>query len=182
MGSGVRRSLAMWALPPCGLLGLVAWAACAAPRPTWYPAERRVCAPGRVCFRVGPLAPRWRVVQLDRGAIGFFDDASGAAIQVDVSCRRQSDAPLAILAKHLLLGFTEVDIAAQEPLMLDGRAALRTVARARLDGVPRVLDAYVLKRNGCAYDLAYVAPPERWQGGDPEFARFVAGFHDEHTL
>lgn len=175
MSSGARR-------PPAVLVPLLGLLGCAQPRPTWYPAERRVCAPGHVCFRVGPLAPSWRVVQLDRGAIGFFDEESGATIQVDVSCGRQTDASLDVLAKHLLLGFTDVEIRARQPLMLDGRAALRTVAGARLDGVPRVLDTYVLKRNGCAYDLAYATPPERWRGADPAFTRFVAGFHDEHTL
>ena len=44
---------------------------------------------------------------------------------------------------------------------MDGREALRTVARAKLDGVPRELELVVLKKDGCVYDFALVAPPGR---------------------
>ena len=49
-------------------------------------------------------------------------------------------------------------------------------SKATLDGAPVELDAWVLKKDGCVYDLVYAAPPSRFAAGAPAFARFVAGF------
>jgi hypothetical protein len=42
---------------------------------------------------------------------------------------------------------------------LDGREALRSHVVAKLDGVPRELLLTVMKKDGCVYDFALVAPP-----------------------
>ena len=36
---------------------------------------------------------------------------------------------------------------------MDGREAMHTVMSAKLDGVPKMFDAYVLKKDGCVYDF-----------------------------
>jgi hypothetical protein len=43
-----------------------------------------------------------------------------------------------------------------------------------------VLDLYVLKRDGCVFDLTYAAPSARYPAGLADFGCFVAGFAD-HT-
>jgi hypothetical protein len=63
---------------------------------------------------------------------------------------------------------------------MDGREALRTHAVARLDGVPRELLFYVLKKNECIYDLALIAPEgEPFQSALLRFEPFVQGFTTE---
>jgi len=82
-----------------------------------------------------------------------------AIIQANASCNPSLDIPLTALTNHLLIGFTEREVAEQELVPMDGREALRTHMRAKLDGVPRELLLVVLKKDGCIYDFALVAPP-----------------------
>ena len=60
---------------------------------------------------------------------------------------------------------------------MDGREALHTVMSAKLDGVPKMFDAYVLKKDGCVYDFVNFSEPATFPANRPAFERFVAGFH-----
>jgi len=164
-----------WAL---ALFGLVL--GCAhGPRVRWSPDARTVCTP-RGCYRVGPLDGAWREVHREGSAVGFFSDAAGAVIEVNVSCRDDADAaPLPALTHHLLIGYAERALREEERVPLAGREALHTVVDARLDGVPVSLDLYVMRRDGCVFDLSYAAPRERFAGARAAFARFVRGFARE---
>jgi hypothetical protein len=73
------------------------------------------------------------------------------------------------------MGTTERDFVSQETLPLDDREALHTLMRAKLDGVPMQYDIYVMKKDGCVYDLVYVAPPARFTAGAADFERFALG-------
>jgi hypothetical protein len=84
--------------------------------------------------------------------------------------------PLAALTHHLFLEFTEREVESQENLMLDGREALRTSLTAKLDGVQKRFDVFVLKKNGCVYDFMLVARPGPDDEGRKVFADFVEGF------
>ncbi len=153
-----------------------------APRGRVDAAADRVCA-GSVCYRVGALGPGWRLVHQEGAAVGFFDDAGGAIVEANASCRDDADAaPLPALTRQLLIGYTARRIESQETVSLDGRDALHTRLTARLDGVPVRLDLYVLKRNGCIFDLSYAAPPGADTRAEADFARFVAGFADERRV
>jgi hypothetical protein len=165
---------------------LLTWllAGCGAHRPPgrWEPALNRLCA-GRVCFRVGALESPWRVAHVDGAAIGFFQPQLGAIIQATGTCRDDAEAaPLETLTRQLLIGYTERRVRSTELVPMAQREALHSVVDAKLDGVPVQLDLYVLKRNGCIFDLSYVAPPARAAAGRPDFTRFVAGFVDETPL
>jgi hypothetical protein len=50
------------------------------------------------------------------------------------------------------------------------------VARAQLDGREVQLHSYVVRRDGCIYDMVYFANPQDYVRGEPSFARMVAGF------
>ena len=67
------------------------------------------------------------------------------------------DVPLAALTQHLFLRFTEREIVEQAVVPFDRREAMRTVVIAKLDGVPMKFDVWVLKKDGCVYDLDYMA-------------------------
>jgi hypothetical protein len=58
----------------------------------------------------------------------------------------------------------------------DGREAMHTSLVAKLDGVPMAYDVWVLKKDGCVYDLLYLAPPADVDRGIEAFHRLVRGF------
>jgi hypothetical protein len=47
---------------------------------------------------------------------------------------------------------------------------------ALLDGVPMRYDVWVLKKDGCVYDLLYFAPPATFERGLAAFGGLVQGF------
>ncbi len=138
----------------------------------------RVCADS-ICYRVGALPPGWRLVHQEGAAVGFFSDDVGGVIEANATCRDDAEAaPLSTLTRQLLIGYTEKRVEDQRTVPLARREALRTRVTAKLDGVPMTLDLYVLKRNGCIFDLSYAAPPDAFTRGEDDFARFVDGFAD----
>ena len=92
-----------------------------------------------------------------------------------ISCGDADDVPLDVLTNHLLLGIEGRHERAREPLVLDGRAALRTQLDAQLDGVSVALDLVVLKKDGCTVDLYLVAPRAAFDERRADFDRFVRG-------
>ncbi|HEX8950680.1 MAG TPA: hypothetical protein VF945_02490, partial [Polyangia bacterium] len=91
----------------------------------------RVCA-GDVCYRVGALDERWRLVHQEGASVGFFSDAVGGVIEANATCRDDADAaPLRALTRQLLIGYTERQIESQETVPLDRREALRTRVTAK---------------------------------------------------
>jgi hypothetical protein len=128
--------------------------------------------------KVGPISPAWRRIQVEGADLAFRDDAREGSALFDVRCgRRDDDAPLSALTDHLLMGTTMREIDRQETIPFDGREAMRTLARAKLDGVPMQYEIYVMKKDGCVYDIVYVAPPARFADGAQDFERFTRGVH-----
>jgi hypothetical protein len=133
---------------------------------------------GEVRVEVGPVPSLWRRIRVDGADLAFRDDARQGSALFDVRCgARDDDAPLTILTGHLIMGTTDREIERQEVIPFDGREALHTVLRAKLDGVAMQYDIYVMKKDGCVFDVVYVAPPERFADGASDFERFVEGVH-----
>jgi len=141
----------------------------------------KICA-GKVCYKVGALPDGWRLVHQEGAAVGFFSEAVGGVIEANATCRDDADAaPLKALTRQLLIGYTERAIEKQEVVPLDAREALRTRVNAKLDGVPMTLELYVMKRDGCIFDLSYAAPPDKFGRGSAAFTEFVDGFGDARS-
>jgi len=87
------------------------------------------------------------------------------------------DVPLLALTQHLFMSFTEREIVEQTVVPMDGREAMHTVMRAKLDGVPKVFNAYVLKKDGCVYDLVGIWAAGKFEGQRAAFEGFASGFH-----
>jgi hypothetical protein len=133
---------------------------------------------GAVAIHVGPVPAGWRRVDVEGADLAFRDDARQGSTLFDVRCgRRDDDAPLSVLTEHLVMGTTDREFETEETIPFDGREALRSVLRAKLDGVPRQYEIYVVKKDGCIYDIVYVASPERFAEGAPDFERFARGVH-----
>ncbi|WP_245678396.1 hypothetical protein [Chondromyces crocatus] len=99
-----------------------------------------------------------------------------ATIAINGRCRGEDDVPLTALTQHLFLQFTERDILSQEVVPMDGREAMHTVLQAKLDGVPKKFDVWVLKKDGCVYDLLLVAHPAHFERSLDAFGHLVRGF------
>lgn len=137
--------------------------------------DGRVYRDGELSFRVGPIPAAWRHLDASHALIAFRDDASSATVAVSGRCGKDGDdVPLQALTHHLFLHFTEREVVEQRTVALDGRDALRTEMRTRLDGVPKHFTVYVLKKDGCVYDFLHIT--SRGAAGQADFDRFVAGF------
>jgi len=153
---------------------LLACAACAHANAV----EQGVFTKGELRIALGPLPAGWRPIGVEGADLAFRDDEREGSALFDVRCDAPGqDAPLSILTEDLIMGMTERDIESQKVLPFDSREALHTVLRAKLDGVPMQYDIYVIKKDGCVYDLVYVAPPSRFPSGSGDFERFAAGVH-----
>ncbi len=129
-------------------------------------------------FRIGAIPQTWHRVETLGTSAGFRDDPHEASILVGARCNVASDdAPLLALTNHLVMGTTERDIVSQDTIPFDGREAMHTILRAKLDGVRMSYDIYVLKKDQCVYDFVFVAEPKHFDDGAPAFERFVSGFH-----
>lgn len=129
-------------------------------------------------YRIGPLSSEWqRLTVEDQNDLAWHHGRRGAIVQVNSTCDPASDVPLSALTNHLLMGFTERDMREQAIVPMDGREALRSHVVARLDGVPRELLFYVMKKDDCVYDLTLLAPVGApFESTLLEFEPFVAGF------
>ena len=133
---------------------------------------------GKLAFRVGPVPGSWRRLDVNDAAVAFRDDAAQATVLVNGRCDVVGDdAPLAALTAHLLIGTTDRAIRSEDTVPFDGREARHTILTARLDGVAKTFDLFVLKKDGCVYDFAYITAPEGYAVTAPAFQSFVSGFH-----
>ena len=129
-------------------------------------------------YRIGPVGEGWTAVTVNKqNDLAWHNEAKEAIIHVDSECDPADDIPLKALRNHLMIGFTEREVALEELVPMDGREALRTRFRAKLDGVPRDFLLQILKKDGCVYDFGLIAPPgPSFEEALPDFDRMLAGF------
>jgi hypothetical protein len=140
--------------------------------------ENGVLHKGDLSVLLGPVPGGWERLRVEGADVAYRDAAREGSALVVVRCgERDGDAPLSVLTGQLIMGTTERELVSEEVIPFDGREALHTVMRAKLDGVPMQYDIYVLKKDGCVYDLVYVAPPGRFPEGAADFRRFARGLH-----
>jgi hypothetical protein len=131
-----------------------------------------------LAFRLGETPSTWRRIKVTNTRLAFRDDQAESTILVNGRCGHDGDdVPLLALTKHLFMSFTERETLEQEVIPMDGREAMHTVMRAKLDGVPKMFDAYVLKKDGCVYDLVGIWAVERFENYRAAFENFASGFH-----
>lgn len=135
---------------------------------------------GDVTVRLGSVPSGWSPIAVEGADAAYRDEGHQGSVLFDLRCHeRDGDAPLASLTAHLVMGTTAREIQVEETIPFDGREALHTVMRAKLDGVALQYDLYVMKKDGCVYDLVYVAPEARFQEGAAAFDAFARGLHAE---
>jgi hypothetical protein len=140
--------------------------------------ENGVFQDGHVSFRVPAIPATWERVDVTDASLAFRSDADEATVLVNGRCGgKDDDTPLPALVNHLVMGTTEREVEKEETIPFDAREARHVILKAKLDGVQRSYDIFVLKKDGCVYDLVCVAPPARFAEATPAFERFASGFH-----
>jgi hypothetical protein len=128
-------------------------------------------------FRSPDAPPAWSRIEVSHASLAFRDDRAQAIIAVNGRCESdRDDVPLGALTHHLFIGMTDREVVKEEVQPFDGREALHSIVVAKLDGVPQKFDVWVMKKDGCVFDLYFVAPPDRYAAGEADFERFVRGF------
>lgn len=133
-----------------------------------------------LAYRVVEPKGDWRRVGFDDNDLAWAS-STGQLISINATCSDHEDPQLQVLTNHLLIGFTEREWIEQTKFQLDGREALRSRVKAKLDGVPTMLDLVVLKKNGCVHDFSYVSPLGQEAQHQAEFDALVAGFQQERA-
>ncbi len=124
-------------------------------------------------LNLGESPPGWKRIDPGGALAAFHDSGSGVAF-VNARCgRRSDDIPLVALTNHLLMGTTEREFVSQETVAFNHREALHTIVNAKLDGVARSYDIFVLKKDGCVFDFVYATEPNEFAAGSQQFGRFV---------
>jgi hypothetical protein len=128
-------------------------------------------------YRIGDPGPGWRPLRdVDDVQVAWMNVDLGAVIEVHAQCDEQGDSSLDEYTDHLRIDWTDWTIHSQQPETIIGRAALRTVVSAKLDGVARKNEMLVVKKDGCLFDLRVVARPDAFDQASADFAKVVAGF------
>jgi hypothetical protein len=130
-------------------------------------------------YRFGMPSGDWRPVRDEIGGdvqVAWVEPQSVAFIDIHAQCDEHGDSSLEQYTDHLRIDWTDWKIIEQEPGRLIGREALRTLVEAELDGMPRRNEIWVVKKNGCIFDLIYSAPPADFNAGRADFQRVVEGF------
>ncbi len=128
-------------------------------------------------YSFGDPGAGWRPLRkVEDVQVAWVHDQLNAAIELHVQCDGQGDSSLDEYTDHLRIDWTHWDIKAETDETFLGRAALRTVVQARLDGVPMMLEILVAKKDGCLFDLHYTARPESYEAGRGAFVAVTNGF------
>jgi hypothetical protein len=130
---------------------------------------------GTVRYRVGDVGRGWDRVEVDDNDLAFTHESLGT-VSVNSTCSDYEDVPEQALMNHLLFGMRERVYKLEETVTLDGRGALHTVVDLELDGVPLTLEVFVLKKDGCVYDLSLISGRASFAQARPSFQRLIAGF------
>jgi hypothetical protein len=128
-------------------------------------------------YRFGDPGPGWVPVRnIENVQVAWTHREIGGAIELHAQCDQQGDSSLIEYTDHLRIDWTRWEIESQEETRLIDRAALHTVVLADLDGVVRRNEFWVVKKDGCLFDLRYSAGPEGFASGRAAFDQVVEGF------
>jgi hypothetical protein len=133
-------------------------------------------------FQLEPPEAGWEQLDAGDAVLAFRHDDDHAVILLHARCGIDGDdVPLIALTNHLFLDFTEREIETQEVVPFDGREAMHTLLTAKLDGVVMRYEVWVLKKDGCVYDMLYLAPPGSFDRRRGAFTALVRGFSTMDT-
>lgn len=97
-------------------------------------------------------------------------------ISLNSSCRsgRKTAEDLSPYLHELLLGMTEVAERSENRRKVADTEAIESLIAGKMAGERTKIQAIVLAKDGCIYDLMYIARPERFSTHIDDFNRFVS--------
>lgn len=140
-----------------------------------FNASSRIVRTTHLAFRVGALPSEWTRVALAGDRV-VFHHAHGGTIAASGNCNGGEDAPLEVLANHLVFGVEPRRVLTTEALRLDDRGALLQQIEGSLDGVPVAMTLVVLKKDGCVFDLTLVGARDAVARRGADFRAFFRDF------
>lgn len=128
---------------------------------------------GQDRFSVRLPSARWQPVSLDGATLAFRAADLDAGMGLRAECGSPEPGPLPWVARHLFFGLTDKRFGTSEQAARADADFVRTRLHARLDGRPVEVEAVTMRSQSCLYDFLYVAPPDRFEVGRPDFDAFV---------
>lgn len=101
---------------------------------------------------------------------------TGNTISYLSDCGGKSDPALERMRDEALGAFSDSEILEESRLDYNGREALGTTAKGRLDGVPVQIRLILFKKNGCQYTLSYGGVQKNFADEESVFQNFTEGF------
>jgi hypothetical protein len=126
-------------------------------------------------YRIGPLGPGWDRMDVGSNDLAFHQEDMGT-ISVNSTCTEYEDVPVSALVNHLLFDTTKRKFVVEEDVTLDGRGARHVIVHAELDGVPLEIELFVMKKDGCVFDLGHVRSRSAPPAARADFLRLVQHF------
>lgn len=128
-------------------------------------------------FKFGTPPQGWRPVKQKGAQVVWVHNDTHAVIHLGAQCEMHGDSSLESFTDHLRIDFREWKLLSQEATTLAGRDAVQSVVLASIDGGTQTqMELLVMKKNGCLFDLQYIAPPSDFERGRAAFRQVVAGF------
>ncbi len=185
--SAARASLLLVALA----LGCQTWKGGELYVKQWQPAWKG--GDKQATFRVGTPGRSWEPLVQEGTQVACQHGSDPAVIQPHSECQDHGDSDLEDFTDHQRIDYTTWQIVEEPTGELDAegrprmrkkqyyttlaqREALRTTVRANLDGGDVMIEYLVLKKNGCLFDLTYIAVPRVFEQHLPAFDAVVEGF------
>lgn len=156
-------------------------------QPAWKGGDKQAT------FRVGSPGRTWEPL-IEKGTQFAWQHASDpAVIQVHSECENHGDSDLEDFTDHQRIDYRSWKIVEEPTGELDGqgrpamrkkqyyitlaqREALRTTVEANLDGGDVMIEYVVVKKNGCLFDLTYIAVPRAFEQHLAAFDQVIEGF------
>ena len=144
-------------------------------------------------YRFGSPGPDWDPLTTKGLQVAWHHTSDPAVIQVFGECENHGDSDLEDFTDHQRIDYSSWAIVEEPTGELDaegrprqrpkqyyttvaGREALRTTVRANLDGVEVMIEYVVVKKDGCLFDLTYIAKPDDFDQHTLEFQKVIDGF------
>lgn len=158
------------------------------PRPSIWQGKTRLPS-----YRFGSPGLDW-VPMRDKGLqVAWRHESDPAVIQIFGECGIHGDSDLEDFTDHQRIDYSQWAIIEEPTGELDAegrprmrpmqyyttiadREALRTTVLANLDGVEIKIEYVVLKKDGCLFDLTYIAKPSDFDQHTDEFQTVIDGF------
>ena len=162
-----------------GVLGLTT--ACSGWRgygDTYYAKRTRGNKVGHEATFSFALPPKgWKPAKEKGAQVLWVHESMPALIHLRAQCEMHGDSSLESFTDHLRIDFREWKLLSQEPTTVAGRDAMHSIILASIDGgVETQMELIVVKKNGCLFDLQYIAAPEDFERGRAAYQQVVADF------